>query len=191
MLNFKYKNEIYLLPFLVFVFLFNLHYYNFYQQDFKTVQGIISPNFKINQYEQIQEYHPYYMVYKLANEYKNNTENRVFNIFLKISDQKLDYTSTVYAKKKDPKTTTKIYLNELQMMINYYFYPKIVTPIQNLSIREFGLLNTKKGDLFFSDSELGKDYIIKYKLKRIFFVSKDLIRINRWKEDIYYIYKVE
>lgn len=191
---FQYKNEKYLLPGLIIIFIFIYHYFNFYQQDFKTYKNIINPNFSLNEYDKIQQYQPYYIIYKYALEYEKKPNNKIIYIFLKTNEQNFDYTSTVYAKKNtSEENSTKVYLSELSIMNNYFFYPRTINPLSSLSLKELALRNPKSGDLIVSDAELGKEYIVNFNLERIHFEKekKEIVRINRKREENYYLYLVK
>lgn len=165
---FKNSHEKYLLPFLLVIFIINYHYYAFYQKDFKKIFRFVPFSLKQNNYEQIQEWHPYYQIYKLAKQTNNDT--RI--IYLK-------------SKKGDGK---RPFLHELNIMVDYFFYPRF---IMSVNLTQFKKIGFKKGEIIISDFNLAylepkKEVFLTQEFKR-----KDLFRINRWKEDDYFIYLVE
>lgn len=164
----KNRLELYLLPLIIIVFLVAYHYYRFYEKDFKKIFNHIPFTLNKNQYEEIQEFHPYYQVYKLSKEVK-----------------KPEATIIYVRTKTNPKD--KQYLHELNIMIDYFFYPKIIKPY---SFKEFSKIKLNKNNIIITDNDLSLTYKNYSKLEPIFFIKKDLIRINRRKEDDYFIYKV-
>lgn len=166
---FKNPYEKYLLPFLLVIFIINYHYYAFYQDDFKKIFNFVPFSLKQNNFEQIQEWHPYFQIYKLAKD-KNNNNKRII------------YVRTRIGQGPNP------YLHELNIMVDYFFYPRI---IRAYSLKQFKKMEIKKDDIVVADSVIYADANPKGKLRPLIFKKKDLIRVNRRKEDDYFIYFVE
>ena len=190
---FKYKYEIYLLPVLIFIFLYNFHYYGFYKNDFTFNQSIINPDFSKNEYENVMQYHPYSIIYQYAKKFENEN-NQIYLLLLKKDDKNYDYTST-YLMNVNNKSgkITKVYLSELALFSNYYFYPKKIKPFYELTGKEFAEMNLKVDDIIVTDTEISPTYEKNYNLVRVAIdrEGNPLVRINRKMEDVYYLYIVE
>jgi hypothetical protein len=189
----KLKYEIYLIPILLFIAIFNFHYYGFYENDYEFNKSIIQPNFSRNEYDKIMGYHPYSIIYQYAKMYEN-TNNQIYLLLLKKDDKNLDYTSTYYLNLNNKSgIQTKAYLGEIGTMTNYLFYPKKVTTFYDLSKNELSKIKFEKNNIIVSDTEIHPNYVSTYKLKRIMFDRErnPLVRINRKMEDIYYLYIVD
>lgn len=160
--------EWYAMPLLISIFFLNYHYYNFYQADFSKITQAVSPSIRQDNYERIQQYHPYYQIYLLAKNIKNPEKNIIF-IRTK--------TNALNAQ----------YLHELTIMMNYYFYPHLLIPH---SLNDFLPLKPRKNQIIISDFELALLNLENPKLKNIVMKKKDLARINRRKEDDFFVYQV-
>jgi hypothetical protein len=150
-----------ILPLLLIIFLITYHYYAFYQNDFNKIFRYIKFTFSQNQYEKIQEFHPFYQIYKISEDTKKSEKNII-------------YVRT----KADPKN--RQYLDELNIMVNYFFYPRFIKPY---SLTQFYKIKLNHGDVIISDYPLKT-------FKPVPFVKKNLLRINKWPEDSYFIYEV-
>lgn len=164
----NHRWEWYGMPLLLCIFFFNYHYYNFYQGDFSKITRVIPPSLRMNQYESIQQYHPYYQIYLLAKEIKTRKENIIF-IRTKIDEK------------------NKQYLHELTIMMNYFFYPHIFIPHP---LNDLLPLKPRKNQIIISDFELSLLNLKSPRLKNIVMKKKDLARINRRKEDDFFVYQV-
>ncbi|PJA55907.1 hypothetical protein CO165_01070 [Candidatus Roizmanbacteria bacterium CG_4_9_14_3_um_filter_33_18] len=162
------NNEKIILPLLLVVFFITYHYFAFYQNDFKKIFAYIKYTFSQNQYEQIQEFHPFFYVYKIAQETKDSKINVI-------------YVRTKVEEKN------RQFLDELNIMINYFFYPRFVKPY---SLTQFYKLKLKSGDIIIADFTLHTDEKLMKNIKIIPFTRKNLFRINKWPEDDYNIYEV-
>jgi len=154
-------------PLILVIFFITYHYYAFYQNDFKKIFSFIKFTFAQNQYEQIQEFHPFYYVYKIARETNNSKKN------------------VVYVRTKT-EIKNRQYLDELNIMINYYFYPRFIKPY---SLSQFYKLKLKKQDIIISDFPLHLDNKVQHTIELIPFIKKNLFRINKWPVDDFYIYE--
>lgn len=192
-MKFKYKYEIYLIPVLIFIAIFNFHYYGFYENDFDFNKSIIQPDFSKNEYEKIMSYHPYSIIYQYAKKFEN-TDNKIYLLLLQKDEKNLDYTSTYYLNlnnKSDVKI--KAYLGEIGIATNYLFYPKKINTFYDLTQKELSKMEFEKNNIIISDIEIHPSYVNAYRLKRVMFdrEGNPLTRINRWREDIYYLYIVD
>lgn len=161
------KRELIVWPVLLFFFYITYHYYAFYKNDFQTIFAYVPMSFTVNQYDSIQQFHPYYPVYKLAKEEKPN--------------------NVIYLRTKTVKESRES-LQELTIMINYFFYPHV---IPQYSLKTLSASRLRQGTIIISDFPLAMLPAYKDKVEPIPFVKKNLFRINRWPEDIYYIFKVK
>jgi len=156
------NSEKVILPLLLIVFFITYHYYSFYQNDFKKIFHYVKFSFAKNQYEEIQEFHPFYQIYKIAKEIKNSRKN------------------VIYVRTKTD-VKNRQFLDELNIMVNYFFYPRFIKPY---SLVKFNKMKINHGDIIISDCPLKITTI-----KPVPFVKKNLLRINKWPEDSYYIYE--
>ena len=157
----KNAYNIYLLPLALVIFFISLHYYKFYEGDFKRIFSFVSPHLSENQYEEIQKEHPYYPVYQLSKD---------------VNPSQMKYVHSEFAGED------KIPLQELTLMINYFFFPHVIQP---LSPSEFAKLALDPRDIIISDIELSSP-----NLESLSSPNPRLKRINRYPEDRYYIYRV-
>jgi len=162
------KNEIIILPLLLIIFIISYHYYAFYQNDFNKIFSYIKFTFSKNQYEEIQEFQPFYYIYKIAKDTKSSGKNFIY-VRTRVDKENLQY------------------LDELNIMINYFFYPRFVKPY---SLAQFYKLKLKHGDIIVADFTLHADENLMKTIKFIPFVKKNLFRINKWPEDYFNIYEV-
>ena len=165
---FKKRWEWYGMPFILSIFFFNYHYYNFYQADFAKITQAVAPSIQRDNYESIQQYHPYYHIYLLAKKIKNPEKNIIF-----------------IRTKTNPHDAQ--YLHELTIMMNYDFYPHLFIPH---SLNDLLPLRLHKNQIIISDYELSLLNLENPRLKNIVMKKKDLARINRRKEDDFFVYQV-
>lgn len=205
----KKSNLIYFYPLIIFIFLVNFHYYQFYQDSFNQIRFLLKTKQKnLDYYEKIQSEHPYYEIWRLAKLNKN-----VIFLNESKSDKEIDYNTT-YFKNINNKIKLNYYLSELKLFIDYYFFPK---KIKTVSFREL-VLNPKmltKDDYLISDYQLEGYYkkllednlckkqktagqeVIENKflatynrLKRLEITKKSYMIVNRHPEKPYYLYQV-
>lgn len=160
------KAEKLLLPLMLFIFLFTYHYYDFYQSDFSKIYQHVKFTLTEKQFEQIQEFHPFYHVYKLAKE----TEN---------SNQKI-----IYVRTRTDDTDAQ-FIHELNIMVDYFFYPR---KVPTYSVEQFNKAELSTGTVVIIDNP--SNITARKDLKDIPLIKKQLFRINRWPEDLYYIYEI-
>lgn len=165
----KTQLQLLALPLLVGVFLINHHYYGFYEDDGQKTIAAVKPSFSRDQYGQIERYHPYYQIYQLSQTISD-------------PEKKLIYIRT----KNDP--DNKQYLHELTIMLNYFFYPRLIQPH---SLNDLLPLRPKPSQIIISDYDLSILGIKSFGLKPLIVKQKDLQRINRRKEDDFFVYQVE
>jgi hypothetical protein len=156
------------LPLLLMIFLITYHYYKFYQDDFNKIFRYVKFSLSEKQYDQIQKFHPYYAVYKLAEETKVNNQN------------------VIYLKTKIDKKNS-LYYDELNLMVNYFFYPKIINAYSLLQLNNIKLL---KKTIIISDYDLSLEPKFNNTIKSVPFVMIKQFRINRWSEKSFFIYEV-
>ncbi|HLC94770.1 MAG TPA: hypothetical protein VJH96_04360 [Patescibacteria group bacterium] len=164
----KNKLEVYLFSFLLIIFFINYHYYRFYEEDFKKIFQHVPFSLNKNNYEEVQRFHPYYQLYQLSQEIKDPEK------------------TIVYVKTKvDPRDPQ--YLHESTIMIDYFFYPYKLKPY---SLRQLSKMTFSTDQLIIADTDirgLNEKWATLYP---IVIPRKDLIRINRQKEDDFFVYKI-
>lgn len=160
--------EYYSMPLIIFIFFMAYHYYAFYQSDFSKITRSVAPSLRINRYETIQHYHPYYQIYRLAKTLKNPEKNIIF------------ICTQVDAREKHC-------LPELAIMVNYFFYPHLIIPH---SLNDLLPLAPSKGTIIISDFELALLQLENPRLKNIVMKKKDLARANRRREADFFVYEV-
>ncbi len=189
MIRFK-KFEFYLLPTLLIVFLINFHYYQFYTGKFKRFNPYVHLNFKINQYETIQNLHPYGPIYQLAQKYRNSDKPVIF-IFQKRNDKNFDYTSTYYLNDANPdkKNRKSAYLSELSLYIQYFFYPRVI-PVYIAA--QYDEMHLAAGSVVIADYDLlyRPTPLRAKQLKRLSYVYIEFNAIDLRKRDSYYAFEV-
>lgn len=164
----KHRAEIYFLPLVLIMLFVSYHYYHFYEDDFAKIIRAVRPSVKSNNYELIQRYHPYYQIYRLAREVKNPETNIIY-----------------IRTKEDPKN--KQYLHELNIMIDYFFYPHIIKPHP---LNDLLPLRPRPGQIIISDYQLEVLPHLPLKLESLIVKKRDLARINRRREDDFFVYQV-
>lgn len=173
--------NLYILPALLFMFVVNYHYFSFYLSEFKSHLSYTKPSLNKNQYAIVQSQHPYFEIYKLAQQYKNDLAVNVVYLFDKRNEKNFDYTSTYYEQQTNH-SKKKMYLSELGIMINYFFYPRIV---RTYSYDEFLILNLKQSDIVISDYRYYPD------LEPIVSVKDEFNAINKLKKDSFIVYRIQ
>jgi hypothetical protein len=121
------KPLIYLIPLFILISLITYRNYQFYLREPWQIFKQIKPNLAIDQYGAVQQNHPYYEIFKLAEEYRNKSDYKVIYFSNKTGAKYIDYNSSLYAtlRSKDGKPVEK-YLSAVGLMINYFFYPRII-----------------------------------------------------------------
>jgi len=129
------QKEFYFLPLALFVFLMSLHSYNFFLNDYKKIFDRLNLKFNLinNQYKELQKHHPYYSIYKIAQE-SQNQENKIYYL---------------YSKKN---FDNPLELHDLHVRLNYFFYPIEIDPIYKL--KDLQKIQFNKNDLIISDIDL-------------------------------------
>ncbi len=210
-MDFKKKNNlIYFYPLVIFIFLVNFHYYQFYQDSFEQMKLLIKNKQKsFGDYEKIQSEHPYYEIWRLS-------ESNEKVVFLNESKdgKEVDYNTT-YFKNINKKIKKDYYLSELKLFVNYYFFPR---NIPKFSFYELIFNNDKiltRGVYLISDFEMEgyykklleenlcrkikspeqklieKKFLETYnRLKRLEISKKNYLIVNRHPEKPYYLYEV-
>lgn len=164
----NHRLEIYFFPVILTMFFISYHYYHFYENDFGKISQVVKPSIKSNNYDLIQRYHPYYQIYQLAKEVKNPEVNVIY-----------------LRTKANPKN--KQYLHELNIMIDYFFYPHI---IKSHPLNDLLSLEPRKGQIIISDYDLSILSLTSFKFQPLIVKKKDLSRINRRPEDDFFVYEV-
>jgi len=173
----------YFLPVFIFIFIITFHYFEFYSSQFLSVVKQIIPLAQGKEsYSTVQSIGPYKELYKLSATL--HSENRVFFYFFKQYDRTIDYNSTYY-KSLGSETPKNVYLSELSLMVQYFFYPRIV-PIINA--KDLAKHTFKKGDYLISDTELAKGSIPAF--KTIFALKDEFYAVNNTKRESYFIYQI-
>lgn len=197
-LGFRSRLELLIFPTILFIFLVNMHFFQWYRDHYSRSTAYIK-NIAINdRYERIQSQHPYYEIYKLAKEYKGK-ENKVHFVFYFQDDRTVDYVTTYFL---NPANTAeeklkRYYMSELGLFINYFFYPRLIKPI---SPDDLTRVNLGPGDVIISDMDLYN--LPKLGKKTLSLLSsldkstqvithKEALIPNRRPEDIYFIYTIE
>jgi len=184
----KDKLYIYFLPLLLLILFWSYHYYRFYEDNIRQMSAIVKTPFFKDHYFEVQKQHPYFEIYQLAEKYRN-TNTKIVYIFEKQDDSKLDYSGTYYFNKyfNKGKPPQKYFLSELGIMINYFFYPRIIKPI---SVLQYSQTKFNKGTAIISDYPL-HDFPKMFpgvKLNELSY--KDFHKANKRPEESYYIYEV-
>jgi len=198
----------YFYPLIVFVFLVSYHFYSFYEQNFFQMKKILLSKTQKSYYEKIQSEHPYYEIWKLAQQNKKVTFINEQN-----SDGALDYTTTYFRKKRGDKSN--YYLSELKLVLNYFFYPRLITTYSFYTAVDLSSY-FNRGEIIVSDFDLDtyakiqnekklcpsksktkkeitfdEKFEIFYKrLKKLEISKKNYLVYNRHQEKPYYIYEV-
>ncbi|NMB84588.1 hypothetical protein GYA28_04875 [Candidatus Roizmanbacteria bacterium] len=122
------KKELYFLPVILFFFFAAYRNFRFYINEQKRIGDYVKLDFRKDIYDEIQTQHTYYLIYKTARDYKDKSGVKIYYFSNKTSPENLDYNSTLYANQKSNGSSEKqnVYLSEVGLYINYYFYPKIV-----------------------------------------------------------------
>jgi hypothetical protein len=185
------KQNWYFIPLILSVFFLTYRNYQFYLnkpwQIFKFVKLDLSKNL----YEEVQQHHPYYEIYKVAETYRNQTDYQIIYYSNKTEKKYLDYNSSLYAtaNARNGKFVEK-YLSEVNLMINYFFYPKII-PVTYIYFEIKNLINSSNGKLLIiSDMELQTKLIHFNNLKRITYPEIDNNKIYRPVEPFYIYQKI-
>lgn len=184
----KKKIFIYLIPLLLIILFWSYHYYRFYEDNVRQMTSIVKTPFYKDHYLEVQKQHPYYDIYKLAEKYRNS-DTDIYYIFDKREDSKLDYSGTYYFNKyyNKGRPPQKYFLSELGVMINYFFYPRIIQP---LTLIEFNNIKLRSG-VIISDFPL-HDYPASYsKVKLMKLSDKAFHKANKRPEEPYYIYEIK
>jgi len=184
----KGKLYIYIFPLLLLVLFWSYHYYRFYEDNVRQMSTIVKIPFFKDHYFEVQKQHPYFEIYQLAEKYKN-TNTKIVYIFEKRDNSKLDYSGTYYFNKyfNKGKLQKKYFLSELGIMINYFFYPRI---INSISLLQYPKMKLDKGTIIISDFAL-YDYPKSFPgLKTIKLSYKDFHKANKRPEEPYYIFEV-
>jgi hypothetical protein len=160
--------------------------------------------------EKIQSQHPYYEIWRLSKEDKN-----VIFVNEDRSEKNIDYVTTYFMNKKNPRVKINYYLTELKLAINYFFYPK---KIPSYSFYQLILnYDSLKKDYFIisdyefedywkkkieerrcclfekteADIQLEKKFFSLYdRIKRLEISKKQYTSLLRHPEKPYYIYQV-
>ncbi len=142
----KNKKTIYILPVLLLLLAVAYRNYRFYLKDQGRVYDYIGSNFHENQYELVQTQHPYYLIYQIAKLYRNDPSYTVVYFNTNREKRYIDYNSTLYAAARDIKGKSEDrYLTETNLMLNYYFYPRLIPVI--ITDKDLGKLIKKKEKL--------------------------------------------
>ncbi len=187
-MKFKGKLYFYFLPLFLILLFWSYHYYRFYEDNIRLMASIVKIPFYKEHYGEVQKQHPYYDVYALAQKYKN-TDTNIIYIFEKREDSKLDYSGTYYFNKyfNKGKTPEKYFLSELGIMINYYFYPRLIEPI---TLLQFNRLSPSSG-IIISDYPLHDFPKLYPKVKLNKLSDKAFHKANKRPEEPYYIYEIK
>lgn len=149
------KPIIYFVPLLIALAVIGYRDYQFYWKQAAKIFKYVKFDVGVDQYEQIQQHHPYYEIYLAAKSYKDKTDYKLIYYSNKTGKNYLDYNSTLYATRKNPNgKPVEKYMSEVGLMINYFFYPRLVpvTYSSNL-IREIINSHDRKY-IIISDSDL-------------------------------------
>lgn len=200
----------YFYPLIIFIFFVNYHFYDFYQKNFLSMLRIINKRKEKTLYEKIQSQNPYYEIWRLT-----QSNSNVIFVNEDKDNQFIDYVSNYFLNRdKSPEKKINYYLTELNLMIKYFFYPKVVSTYSFHQIIFLPQL-VKKGMYIISDYEfeafykkiflesqcsckktieeqnIEKNFINFYqKLKRLPISKKDYISVIRHPEKPYYLYQV-
>jgi len=198
----------YFYPLIIFIFLVNYHFYGYYQGNFFQLKKLADQKKGLNSYEAIQSEHPYFEIWKIS----KNQQNKVFLVMDRLVDENFDYQTTYFKQLQGYKI--KFYLSELRLMVNYFFYPRIIQTYTFRQLLDLKILFTK-GDYIVSDFDFNSFYVTNYnnpqlpnrpktkeeiefdqqflslyrRLKTIEVVKKDLVMTNRHDASPYYIYE--
>jgi len=114
------------------VFLINYHYYSFYIKNYKMMYQVTktSQNLLTDQYYEFQKFHPFADLFLLA---QNSNNHNVHYLFARYNKE-------------------SILEDELFIRVNYFFYPRIIKPVNDLKI--FLDLKFDVGDLIVTDHDL-------------------------------------
>jgi len=161
--------EVFFLPLILLLLFVNYKMYRFYIVDFKYNYAYVNPDFKKVEYDRVQREHPYYDLYLLSKTVKDPANNIL-------------YLRNKHVTKKDAT------LSELNIMIDYFFYPYVIKPHSWKGITKITL---KNGQYIISDFILPQYSVEANNLVYQPLYKKQLIRVNRWDEEGYAIYLVQ
>lgn len=158
------------LPLLAFIALVNYHYYDFYQNNFQAIFSYLGtkPSLKTDQYNEIQQYHPFYDLYQEVARYRSKP---VYYLYTRWN----------------PKD--KLAIDELFIRTAYFFYPRKIKPIHNLA--RFLNLNLATNSLVIADYDLRLTPLATR--LRWLNAAESINRPQDYffkKESLYYLYKV-
>jgi hypothetical protein len=178
---------VYFIPLLFILTVITYRDYLFFLQKPWQIFKVVKPNLTINQYEAVQQHQPYYEIYKLAEEYRQRPDYKIIYFSNKVGDKYIDYNSTFYATLRAGLPVEK-YLSEVSLMVNYFFYPRII-PISYYLPEVAGLINSSEKNLIvISDENLQTKSLSFPNLTRITDPQIDNQKIYRPVEP-FYIYK--
>ncbi|MCR4329338.1 MAG: hypothetical protein NUV65_02210 [Candidatus Roizmanbacteria bacterium] len=177
--------ERYILPSLLILFFIQFHYYKFYAQKFGEIAHYTDTS-KPNMYEQIQNQHQYAELYQLANKYRN-TNVQLFLVTTLQEREYLDYVTTYYQNQNSNQKKTPVYLTELKLMTNYFFYPRVV---RSYSLRQFKKLKPIPNSIVIADLDLRYSLPIQSTLVQIPTGPKQYIMNIKKVPKPYYLFNV-
>jgi len=187
-----HHNEKLLLPILIVIFVINLHFYQWYDKSYVNAMSQLNAKPIPNRYERIQSEQHYYEIYQLSQRYKGKEDHVIF-VQTNRGEEVLDYSSTYYANLDKPNDKKEnIYLSELGLFIDYYFFP---TYIPNRTIYDFADMKLQQDYVIISDKDLTIPELSHipntHLLTRVEQSPKnDALRVNRRPADPYYIFTV-
>jgi len=179
------KYDLYFLPVSLFLFFFVYHYYTFYINGFEYFFSRANPALNNYAFDKIQQFHPYEKLYFVSKTYVNPAI-QIYFFEQKYSPKYYDYSSSYYQSKLS-KEHRDVYLSEVQLMTNYFFYPR---KIQVADLPNLEVTMLQKGDLIISNEPLFDSTLPTVQRKNIVYSNDEYNAINRVKQDSYYIYEV-
>lgn len=163
----------YILPLIIILFAINAHYYQLYLGKFNELFRYVHPSFQMNKYAEIQSKHPYADLYAFAEKNKNSTHSIIF-------------APNEYSRKGTSKST-RIPINELGVMVNYFFYPRIIPMIL---LKDLDKQKLQTGDTIITDIPINPGDSKTYELQSLVVSKEEYDKIDKTSRDAFYIYQI-